>query len=115
MSVEIANVLHAMAFLNLANVDPADILVKGFGIASVVRAAQGVYAVTLQVPLDFDGGIAVIQHAAATSRIVVAQLQPLADRPDGNNLQINGYAPTTGLASDTGEAYLMVYRYPTAA
>ena len=115
MSVEIANVVHAMAFLNLANVAPDLILVKGFGIASVARADVGVYAVTLQVPLDFDGGIAVIQHAAATNRNVVAQLQPLDVRPDGDNLQINGYLTTNGNPADTGEAYLIVFRYPTAA
>lgn len=113
MSVEIANIAHAMAFLNLANVPADQILVKGFGIASVTRASQGVYVVTLQTPLDFDGGIAIVGHAAATARIVVAQLQPLEVRPDGDNLQINGYAPTTGLPSDTGEAYLTVWRYPT--
>lgn len=113
MSIEIPNKLHAMAFLNLANVPADQILVKGFGIASVTRAAQGVFVVTLQTPLDFNSGIAVVQHAAATNRLVVAQLQPLEVRPDGDNLQINCFNPTSGAAADTGEAYLFVARFPT--
>ncbi|HKY36474.1 MAG TPA: hypothetical protein VJN18_11075 [Polyangiaceae bacterium] len=112
MSVEIPNRVHAMAVLNLANVPADQILVKGAGVRAAARSAQGVYTVTLEEPLDVLGGIVEVFHAAATSRVVVAQIQALSGHPNGDNIQINGFTDA-GAASDTGEAYLMVHRFPT--
>jgi hypothetical protein len=107
---EIPNKIHAMAVLDLSDVSAAAMLVKGVGIASVARTSAGVFTVTLLEQVELLGAVVHITHAAATSRIVVAQLQALSGGTD--NIQINGFTDA-GVAADTGAAYLTVLRFPT--
>lgn len=109
MAVELANVVHAIATLNLANVADDLLIVKTAGVKAATRASAGVYSLELDVPLDIGDGIAVIQHAAANSRIVSVQIQALSGGPA--NVEIRAFTDA-GVAADTGEAYLVVYRYP---
>ncbi len=110
MSIEIANELHAMATLDLSNVAADLIITKNFGFAAAARASAGVFTLTPNVPIDINDGMVFIQHAAATSRIVVATLLSLASAGD-DNVQINGFTDA-GVAGDTGKAYIRIYRYP---
>ncbi len=110
MSVEIENRLHALATVNLANVADNLILVKNSGFAAAARGGTGVFTFTLVTPLDANDGVVFVQHAAQTSRIVVAALLSLASAGD-DNIQVNGFTDA-GAAADTGLAYLSVYRYP---
>lgn len=113
MSIEIANELHALATVNLANVADSAILVKNCGFAAAARASTGIFTFTLLTPLDSTDGVVFVQHAAQTSRIVVAALLTLASAGD-DNIQVNGFTDA-GAAADTGLAYLSVYRYPVGA
>lgn len=110
MAIETPNLLYAMASLNLANVADSALIVKGFGFSAAARASAGVYTLTLLEPLDLGGGAVFITHAAGTSRIVVAQLLSIASA-GLDNVQVNGFTDA-GVAADTGEAYLSVFRYP---
>lgn len=110
---EIANVVHAMAVLDLSDVSAAAMLVKGVGIASVARTSAGVFTVTMVEQVDILGAVVHITHGAATARIVVAQLQSLASAGT-DNIQINGFTDA-GVAGDTGIAYLTVLRFPIVA
>jgi hypothetical protein len=106
MAVEITNLMHAMATITLAN---PPVITKNQGIASIVRDSAGVYSVTLVEPLQEAQGQAVAVHGGATSRVVNAAI---AAGSAVDNLKIYGFTDA-GVAADTGQCYLQVWRYPT--
>lgn len=111
MSVEIANNVHAMGLLFLAN-PPLIGKNNGFTPNSLTRLSAGVYRLALVDPLDVFGGGIIVMPAADTARMVSARFRNFADEgPD--NILINSF-DAAGAAADIGEVFAIVYRYPTS-
>lgn len=111
MAIEIANVVHAIATLNLANVADSALITKASGIRAAHRVSAGVYTVTPDEPLDQGAGVAIIVNGNLTSRTVSAQVALISVEGD-DNILINTFTDA-GVAGDIGVAYLVLLRYPT--
>lgn len=111
MSIEIPNVVHAFATLNLSNVADSALITKAAGIRAAHRVSAGVYTITPDEPLDAGAGIAILQNAALSSRTSSAQVAAIATEGE-DNILLSTFTDA-GVAADIGAAYLVLLRYPT--
>ena len=107
MAVEIANVVHALAILDLNN--PPSIM-RGSGIASVTRLGVGVYEVAADPPLNITEGIAQVTPIEGAGPIVTASIRDHGTFTPGNIL-ISTFT-NAGVAADIGGVNLTLMRIP---
>lgn len=109
MSVEIANVVHAMGYLNL-QVNPT--IERGSGLKSIVRVGLGDYEVETDIPLNITEGLGftTLIEGAGQVNVNIRDYGSFAPR----NIQLfclNG----SGAAADLGFVQLVLFRLPTSA
>ena len=107
MPVEIANVIHAMAYLNL-QVGPT--VERGSGITEIVRVGVGDYELATSIPLNITEGIGLttLVEGAGQVNVNIRDFSSFGPR----NIQLfclNG----SGVAADLGFVQLLLMRLPT--
>lgn len=106
MAVEIANVVHAMGMLNL---QVAPEIVRGAGIASIVRNGVGDYAISTDIPLDINQGIGLSTLVEGGGQVNV-NIQDFAGTGP-RNIQLVALN-AAGAGADLGFVQIVLFRLP---
>lgn len=106
MSVEIANVVHALAYLNLANPPSIE---RGSGVTSIVRNGVGDYEISTDPPLDITEGIGITTLVEGGGQVNVNIRDYSSFQP--RNIQLF-CLNASGVAADLGFTQLVLFRLP---
>jgi hypothetical protein len=109
MAAEIANIVHALAVLNLNN--PPSVI-RGSGIpvtGGVTRLGVGVYEVAADPPLDITEGMGVATPIEGTGQVSVSVRDHSTFGP--GNILVSTFS-AAGAPADNGATALVLYRFP---
>lgn len=108
MSVEIANVVHALARLALNN---PPVITEAFGIIAVNRLSTGNYELTTSIPIDIQQGIGICQPAAGAAAMTSVRVRDYGSFGPGNILVQTFDA--AGAAVEGGNCVVALFRFPS--